>query len=441
MYGNKVTSGIHQTGKVMLRLLLMMLPLAGSFTHAQQPVSLDRIVAIADNDVVLKSEFDMRWNSIQAQLSNIQGPRPDENDLKKQLLDQLILENLQMQMAGRAGVRVDDNQLNAALNGIAQQNNMTFEQFRQLLETQGVYNTTREQLRRDIIMQQLQTGAVNNRIDISRQEVENFLRSEAGQADIAPEYRITQLMIEHVNGTEDARREELANFLYEQMRQGAEIEQFIAAGQVSGIPVRGSDLGFRKTEDMPTIFQEVAPQLTLGEISAPFRSDSGWHIVQLKDLRGGANLEIQQYHVRHIQIEPNEIRTESQAEALIRDLYQRIQNGEDLSDLARQNTDDESSMVSGGDLDWITFGQLPPDFLGVVQNLEVGEMSEPVHLQVGWHIIELIEKRMQDVTQENMRYQAEQILRQRKFENELENWLTEMRDTAYVDIKIEPENL
>jgi peptidyl-prolyl cis-trans isomerase SurA len=441
MYGNKVTSGIHQTGKVMLRLLLMMLPLAGGFAHAQQPVSLDRIVAIADNDVVLKSEFDMRWNSIQAQLANIQGPRPDENDLKKQLLDQLILENLQMQMAGRAGVRVDDNQLNAALNGIAQQNNMTFEQFRQLLETEGVYNTTREQLRRDIIMQQLQTGAVNNRIDISRQEVENFLRSEAGQADIAPEYRITQLMIEHANGTEDARREELANFLYEQMRQGAEIEQFIAAGQVSGIPVRGSDLGFRKTEDMPTIFQEVAPQLTLGEISAPFRSDSGWHIVQLKDLRGGANLEIQQYHVRHIQIEPNEIRTESQAEALIRDLYQRIQNGEDLSDLARQNTDDESSMVSGGDLDWITFGQLPPDFLGVVQNLEVGEMSEPVHLQGGWHIIELIEKRMQDVTQENMRYQAEQILRQRKFENELENWLTEMRDTAYVDIKIEPENL
>jgi peptidyl-prolyl cis-trans isomerase SurA len=441
MYGNKLTSGIHQTGKVMLRLLLMMLPLAGGFAHAQQPVSLDRIVAIADNDVVLKSEFDMRWNSIQAQLANIQGPRPDENDLKKQLLDQLILENLQMQMAGRAGVRVDDNQLNAALNGIAQQNNMTFEQFRQLLETEGVYNTTREQLRRDIIMQQLQTGAVNNRIDISRQEVENFLRSEAGQADIAPEYRITQLMIEHANGTEDARREELANFLYEQMRQGAEIEQFIAAGQVSGIPVRGSDLGFRKTEDMPTIFQEVAPQLTLGEISAPFRSDSGWHIVQLKDLRGGANLEIQQYHVRHIQIEPNEIRTESQAEALIRDLYQRIQNGEDLSDLARQNTDDESSMVSGGDLDWITFGQLPPDFLGVVQNLEVGEMSEPVHLQGGWHIIELIEKRMQDVTQENMRYQAEQILRQRKFENELENWLTEMRDTAYVDIKIEPENL
>jgi peptidyl-prolyl cis-trans isomerase SurA len=441
MYSNKAASRFHDTGRTALRLLLVLLSIASSIVFAQQPLTLDRIIAIADDDVVLKSEFDMRWESIQAQLASIQGPRPDETVLKKQLLDQLIIENLQMQMATRAGVRVDDNQLNSALNGIAQQNNMTFEQFRQLLESQGVYNTTREQLRRDIIMQQLQTGAVNNRIDITRQEVENFLRSEAGQADIAPEYRITQLMIEHADGAEGSRREELADFLYEQMRQGAEIEQFIAAGQVSGIPVRGSDLGFRKTEEMPSIFQEVAPQLTLGEISAPFRSESGWHIVQLKDLRGGANLEIQQYHVRHIQIEPNEIRTESQAEDLIHDLYRRIQEGEDLSDLARQNTDDESSMVSGGDLDWITFGQLPPDFLAVVQDLDIGEMSEPVHLQSGWHIIELLEKRMQDVTQENMRYQAEQILRQRKFENELENWLTEMRDTAYIDIKIEPENL
>jgi len=441
MCSNKAASRFQDTGRTALRLLLAVLSIAGSIAFAQQPVTLDRIIAIADDDVVLKSEFDMRWESIQAQLASIQGPRPDETVLKKQLLDQLIIENLQMQMATRAGVRVDDNQLNSALNGIAQQNNMTFEQFRQLLESQGVYNTTREQLRRDIMLQQLQTGAVNNRIDITRQEVENFLRSEAGQADIAPEYRITQLMIEHADGAEGSRREELANFLYEQMRQGAEIEQFIAAGQVSGIPVRGSDLGFRKTEEMPTIFQEVAPQLILGEISAPFRSESGWHIVQLKDLRGGANLEIQQYHVRHIQIEPNEIRTEGQADDLIHDLYRRIQEGEDLSDLARQNTDDESSMVSGGDLDWITFGQLPPDFLAVVQDLDIGEMSEPVHLQSGWHIIELLEKRMQDVTQENMRYRAEQILRQRKFENELENWLTEMRDTAYIDIKIETENL
>lgn len=442
MHSNKRRNSQNGTIKAAWRMLLAaLLPVMSVFAVAQEVVSLDRIIAIADDDVILQSEFDMRWESIQNQLANIQGPRPDEAVLKKQLLDQLIIENLQLQMAGRAGVRIDDNQLNSAMNGIAQQNNMTFEQFRQLLEAQGVYNTTREQLRKDIILQQLQNGAVNNRIDITRQEVENFLRSEAGQADIAPEYRITQLLIEHGDGTQETRHEELANFLYEQLRQGAQIEQFIAAGQVSGIQVRGSDLGFRKRENLPTMFQDVVPGMTLGEISPPFRSDSGWHILQVKDLRGGANLEIQQYHVRHIQIEPNEIRTESQAEALIRDLYRRIQNGEDLGDLARQNTDDESSMVSGGDLDWITFGQFPPDFLAVVQDLEPGEMSEPVQLQSGWHIIELLDTRMQDVTQENMRYQAEQILRQRKFDNELENWLTEMRDTAYVDIKVQPENL
>lgn len=412
--------------------------------HAAQPqdvVSLDKIVAIVDDDVILKSEFDMRWAQIQAQLANIQGPRPDEDELKQQLLDQLIIENLQFQMASRAGVRIDDNQLNSAMNGVAQQNGLTFDQFRQILEEQGVYNLTREQLRKDIMLQQLQNGAVNSRIDITRQEVENYLRSEAGQSTIAPEYRISQLLIEHGEGPDASRREELANFLYEQLRQGGEINDFIAAGQVSGIPVRGSDMGFRKVENLPSIFQDVVPELTLGEISAPFSSESGWHIVQLKDLRGGANLEIQQFHVRHIQIEPNEIRTEGQAENLINDLYERIQNGEDLGDLARQNTDDESSMVSGGDIDWVTFGQLPPDFMAAIQQLEVGEMSEPIRLQSGWHIIELLETRVEDVTDENMRYQAEQILRQRKYENELENWLTELRDTAYVDIKIEPENL
>jgi peptidyl-prolyl cis-trans isomerase SurA len=177
--------------------------------------------------------------------------------------------------------------------------------------------------------------------------------------------------------------------------------------------------------------------MILGQISEPFQSDSGLHIVQVMDLRGGANLEIQQFNVRHIMIEPTEIRTEQQAETLIDELHQRILDGEDFGDIARQETDDESSIVAGGDLDWITFGQISPGFLAKVQELEIGEVSEPVRLESGWHIIELLEKRLEDMTDENMRYQAEQILRQRKFANEMENWLTELLDTAYIDIKIE----
>lgn len=439
MHNNR-TGNSTTTGRVIYSLLLVA-ALCPAIALSQETISLDRIVAIADEDVVLQSEFEMRWEQIEAQLSSIQGPRPPVAELKKQLLDQLIIENLQLQMASRAGVRVDDNQLNAALNNVAQQNNLSFEQFRQILEEQGVYNQTRDQLRKDIMLQQLQNGAVNNRINITRQEVENYLRSETGQQNISPEYRISQLLIELGEGADMALREEVAEFIYQQLRQGADIDQFIAAGQVRGIQVRGSDLGFRKVENMPTIFQDVVPSMNLGEISEPFSSESGWHIVQVKDLRGGANLEIQQFNVRHILIEPNEIRTETQAENLVNDLYRRIQEGEDLGDLARQNTDDESSMVSGGELDWVTFGQLPPDFMAVIQNLEEGELTPPIRLQDGWHLIELLDTRMEDVTQENMRYQAEQILRQRKFDNELENWLTEMRDTAYIDIKIEPGNL
>lgn len=435
IYPNQTRTFSGAIGLVLCALLCQFLPL---FAQAQQVVPIDKIIAIVDEDVVLQSEFDMRWAQVEQQLANVQGPRPDETEIKKQLLDQLILESLQMQMANRAGVRVDDNQLNQAMTNIAQQNNMSFEQFRQVLEAQNMYVETREQLRRDIILQQLTNGAVNQRIDITRQEVENYLRSEAGQQDIAPEYRVSHILIEHVDDPQQqARRKELAQFLYQQLKSGADMQDFISAGQVSGIPVSGSDLGFRKQENLPTFFRDVVPTLTLGQISEPFSSPNGWHIVQLTDLRGGASLEIEQFHVRHILIEPNEIRTEAQAENLVNDLYERIENGEDFGDIARQHTDDENSIVAGGDLDWITFGQFPPEFLAVVQDLEVGEMSAPVHLQDGWHIIELLDKRRQDMTDENMRYQAEQILRKRKFENERENWLTEIRDTAYVDIKVD----
>jgi peptidyl-prolyl cis-trans isomerase SurA len=423
---------------ILTLILIGISSLLPAITLSQEVISIDKIIAIVDGDVVLQSEYDMRWSQVQEQMANIEGPRPDVVELKKQLLDQLILENLQMQMASRAGVRVNDNELNSALNNIAQQNNMDFDQFRQVLEQQNLYVETREQLRKDIMLQQLQMGSVNNRINITRQEVENYLRSEAGQADIAPEYIVAHILIENAAGPEQVRREQLAEILYEQLNSGADLEQFVAAGQVSGIPVRGGVLeGWRKAERLPTYFRDVVPAMILGQISEPFQSDSGLHIVQVMDLRGGANLEIQQFNVRHIMIEPTEIRTEQQAETLIDELHQRILDGEDFGDIARQETDDESSIVAGGDLDWITFGQISPGFLAKVQELEIGEVSEPVRLESGWHIIELLEKRLEDMTDENMRYQAEQILRQRKFANEMENWLTELLDTAYIDIKIE----
>jgi peptidyl-prolyl cis-trans isomerase SurA len=404
-----------------------------------QPQEVDRVMAVVDDDVVLKSEFDERWAQIEQQLAQQPvGVRPPTAELRKQVLDQIVLEHLQLQMAERAGVRVDDNMLNQQLARIAESNNLTFEQFRDMLGAQGLYESTREALRNEMLIGQLQGGSVNRRIEISRQEIENYLRSETGMTQIAPEYLVAHVLIPNSPTVSTTLQAELATILKERISEGADIQQIFSSGAVSGIPVSGSVLNWGKLETLPTPFQPVVPTLEAGEVAEPFTSSSGYHIVQLLETRGGTELAQNQSQVRHILIKPNEIRTEAQAEALIHELHQRIVNGEDFGDVARQNTDDTTSMVAGGDLDWIADGMLPPDFMEVVNATPVGTLTEPFRASTGWHIIEVLDRRVQDVTEENKRMQAERILRERKFETELENWLTELRDTHYIDIK-DPE--
>ena len=419
----------------MMVLFTALLTIFSIVASAQELQTLDKIVAIVDDDLVLQSELDLRIIQIASQIEGSGQQLPPEEQLRNDILDQLIIESLQKQMAERAGIRINDNQLNSAMGTIAAQNNMTFDQFRQALEQQGLYLQTRDQLRQSIILDQLQTNVVNSRIEITRQEIENYLRSETGAQAIAPEYRVAHILIE--NGPDRDRRAELADLLYKQITNGTSILDILQQREVSGIPLGGAALEFRKPENLPSVFREIVPELSLMEVTEPFTSASGFHIAQLLDIRGGATLELDQYHVRHILITPNEIRTEAQAEALIHDLYQRIQDGEDLGDLARQHTDDDTTIVAGGDLDWVTSVELPPDFWAAIEATPVGEMSEPLKLQTGWHIIEVLDYRLEDMTEENMRYQAEQMLRSRKYENELQNWLTELRDTAYIDIKLE----
>lgn len=431
---SSVTAIVNTFNKFVRSATLALCTLGATFAAAQ-PQSVDKVIAIVDNDVVLRSEFEERWAQVQQQISANPPPNlPPMQVLRKQVLDQIILEHLQLQMAQRAGIRIDDNQLNQAINAIAQQNNMNFEQFVQVLQANGLYEATREALRKELMIGQYQNGAVNRRIQITRQEIENYLRSEAGSAAIAPEYHVAHVLIPSEEAPTPAQTA-LAQTIYREVQSGVDIRQVAAAGQIDGIRVTGGDLGFLKVENLPSVFAPVVPSLRPGEVSEPFTSSSGYHIVQLLETRGGSELQIDQWQVRHILIKPNEIRTEEQAEALIRNLYERIKNGEDFGNIARQNTDDPTSMVSGGDLDWISDGMFPPDFMQKVRETPVGTMTEPFRVSSGWHILEVRDHRIQDVTEENKRLQAERILRNRKFENELENWLTEIRDTSYVDIK------
>lgn len=418
------------------RLALLVFCLGLGQLALAQPRQIDKVVAIVDDSVILKSELDGRLAQVRQQIRERNMASPPPAELQQQVLDQLILEALQLQMAERAGIRIDDNMLNQALNNIAQSNGLSFDEFRQILEAQDMYLQTREDLAREITIGQFQNRAVNSRIDITRQEIENYLRSETGQAAIAPEYRVAHLLIPAGGAPED-RRAELADLLYKELQEGADILAFAGAGAISGMQVSGGELGWRKPEALPSQFQPVVPGMRAGEVSEPFTSPSGHHIVQVLETRGGTSLNVEQTHLRHILITPNEIRTEDQARQLVWSLYERIQNGENFADIARQHTDDPNSIVAGGDLDWVGPGQLPEDFMAEVDAMEVGEISEPFRVSTGWHIVEVLDRREQDMTEENKRFRAQQVLRERKFEMELQNWLTQIRDEAYVDIKEE----
>ena len=398
----------------------------------------DRVIAVVDDDVILESELNTRMNNVREQIAAGTIPRgiPLE-DLESQLLDQLIIENLQAQLAIRSGIRIDDNSLNQALTRIAEQNNMSFDQFREALNQEGQYLAFREQIRQEMMLNNLQTGSINQRITITRQEIENYLRSEAAQSDISPEFRVQHVLVPVDNPAQTALQKELADLIYQQIQDGADILELAASRQILGLPVGGGDLaGWRKVESLPTMFRSVVPSLNVGETTEPFTSDSGFHIVKLIEKRGGVDLRVNQALVRHILIQPNEIRTQEQTEDLIHELYQRIQDGEDFGDLARVYTNDPGSMVSGGDLGWMTEGQLNPVFESTLGELGIGELSQPFQDGTNWHIAQVLDRRIEDLTEENARFQAEQILRERKYDNELENWLTEIRDTAYIDIRL-----
>jgi len=433
---NKRRQVSGKSGRTTLSALLLSCALLLSGGLMAQAVPLDRIIAIAEEDVILKSEFDTRWDQIKQQLTANPSPMtiPPDAILKRQLLDQLIIESLQLQNAQRVGIRIDDNQLNEALNEIAGQSGYNFQDFTNLLQAQGIYQETREALRKEIIINNYENSAVNRRISVSRQEVENYLRSEAGISTAAPEYHVAHILIPTGSNTSVAQRAELAELLHRELENGADIVQMTASRQISGIPVSGGDLGWNKPENLPSLFRTFVPSMRPGEIRPPFTSESGHHIVKLLEIRGGALLNVEQFKVRHILITPNIVRTEEQAEQFIRELYARIQAGEDFADIARQNTDDSGSMASGGDLNWVEDGMLPPDFLAKVRETPIGTVSQPFRVSTGWHIVDVSDRRIQDITEENKRFQAQRILRDRKFENERQNWLTELRDTSHIEI-------
>lgn len=400
---------------------------------------LDRVIAIVDDGVVLQSEFDERIGEIQQRALEMDMQLPPPAELRNQVMENLIVENLQLQLADRVGIRFDDDTLNQVMADIASQNGMTFDQYVGALEAQGVYLSTRERIRRELAVNEVQRGLVNRRINITDQEIENYLNSESGRSAMAPDYLVDQILIP-VPGTDSAAlreaKEAFAQEIYQRIQSGEDFAEVRMEAQQSaasrGISVSGGELGWRKADQLPSLFVDIVPGMRAGQVNEPIRSPNGFHIIRLTDVRGDSNRLVHQTEARHILVAPNEIRTEEQARRLINEIHQRLADGESFNVLARQYSDDTMSVVAGGELGWVSDGGMPPEFEAVVRTLEIGEVSEPFRTSFGWHVAEVTDRREQDLSRQFRRQQAENTLRARKFDLELENWMLEIRDEAYV---------
>ena len=409
-------------------------------TAGAQYQELDTIVAIVDEDVLLASELLSRLETVQDQIERQGMEAPPRDVLLSQLMERLILENIQVQQAVRRGVEIDDETLTRAVLGFAEQNQMSLEEFQQALVEDGMsYREFREDIRREMLIQRLQRNMVNRRITISEQDVEDLLDSPYYQQLLSDEYRIGHILLEVEEGASEATLTAAAEAALEivgDLRRGADFKETAIAKSAGARALEGGDLGWRRAGELPSLFSEQVLALAVGDTAEPIQSPSGFHIVQLLERRGAGVQTADQTLARHILVQPSAIRPPADAEALIRDIRQQLVDGADFCGLAAQHSEDPGSALNCGDLGWSTGEQFVEAFVEAMNATPTGELSEPFASAYGWHVIEVLDRRTQDMGEEARRNMAIQLLHQRRFEEELQKWLKEIRDEAFVEIRL-----
>ena len=400
---------------------------------------LDRIVAVVNDDIVLQSDFNLRLSQIQQQLAQNNTQAPSLDVLTSQVLDQLIIENLQLQLAQAQGVHIADTSLDQALERIAKSNQLSLAQLQQAVTNSGdTMAHFRDKVRQEMTINEIQTSSVNKRIRVSEHQVDRYLASNQGQALAETEYEIGHILVT-LSATPDA--QELAtaqaklDLIAAELAQGNDFFSLAASHSDALNALEGGNLGWRKGSQLPSLFADPISDMQTGDVSQPIRNSSGFHLIKLINKRGVSVQTIAQTKANHLLILPNEIRTVTQAQELINELHQRIVDGADFYDLARTFSDDANSAPSGGDLGWVNHDQLPQLLQAELEKLALGQLSTPIKSESGWHLLQAIERRTKDVGQANLRYQAKQTIRQSKFAGELENWLREIRNQAYIEIR------
>ena len=408
--------------------------------QAADPLPADRIVAVVNDEVITLHELRARLDLAVKQLKKQGTPVPARDVLEQQMLERLVMDKVQLQQAKETGVKVDDAQLEQALQRIAAGNKMSLAQLREALQKDGiVFSKFREEIRDEMTIARIREREVENKIAISEGEIDNYLAEDSASSGGNEEYEVAHILLrtpESASPEQIQRIKAKADQLFERIGKGEDFSQLAASFSDAPDGLQGGSLGMRPRERLPSIFLDAVVKLKPGEVAPVLRSPNGFHLVKLVAKRGGTvAAAVEQTHVRHILIKVNELVSEADAKHKLDGLYERIKNGGSFAELARLFSQDGSAS-KGGDLGWIYQGDTVPEFERAMNALKLGEVSRPVQSPFGFHLIEVLERRVQDVSSDRQRAAARQVLRERKMDEAYQDWLRQIRDRAYVELRL-----
>ncbi|MCG7913004.1 MAG: peptidylprolyl isomerase [Candidatus Thiodiazotropha weberae] len=422
-------------------LLLLLCLLLFSTISPAAVKELDYIVAIVNDDVIAKSELDNKTREMLAQMSQKRNNLPPMKIIQEQILERMIAKRLQLQAANRLGLSVDDATVTKAIANIAETNNITLLQLRETLEADGIrFPLFREQLREDILINRLKQKEVINRIVITEQDIKNFLAREMGSSRQRTAVRLLHILIATPEGAspQDVQAaKKRAMEIHQELLEGGDFSELAIRHSDGRQALEGGDLGWVETSRIPSLFTSVVDEMEADTISTPIRNASGFHIVKLAEVKGGQKMIINQTHARHILINTNEIVSDDEARQRLETLRTRIINGDGFETLARSHSDDKASAIKGGDLGWTSPGDLVPQFEEQMNAMAIDQISQPFKTQFGWHIVQPLERRQHDSTEEVLKNKARQEIQKQKSEEAIELWLRRLRDEAYVEVLLE----
>jgi peptidyl-prolyl cis-trans isomerase SurA len=416
-------------------------PVSGAEPPPRKVVVIDRVVAVVNNEVITRADLTNRTQMATAQLKSQGTPPPPRDVLERQVLERLISTSVQLQFAKETGLRVDDTELDRALARIATENKLDLQGLRAAIEKDGIpFQKFREDIRDEIVMARLREREVDNRIVVTESEIDNFISTQQTQTERGDEYNLAHILVtvpENASPEQIQARRARVDQALSQLKSGADFRQVAASFSDAPDALQGGVMGWRDASRLPSLFLEAVKNLAPGAVSAPLRSANGFHILMLVERRGSTTpVIVSQTRARHILIRTNELVPEAEARRRLESIKERLENKADFAQLARQFSEDGSN-AKGGELGWLSPGDVVPEFERAMNVLQPGQISGPVQTPFGWHLIQVLERRNEDMSKERLRLEARRTLRARKSDEAYQEWVRQRRDLAFIEYRLD----